>query len=170
MRAFSNAMLIRSAVPTDIPAVLPLVTKICALHESWDYARFSFILHPEQRYERFLNRLITDERSVFLVAEDEEQLIGFLIATVESEIPIYRLKEFAFIHDIWVNPEYRQKGIGRDMVTQAIEYFYQMGVEQIRLDTAAINEPARRLFASCGFRISVIEMLKELDGLEEESK
>jgi len=154
-------MFVRPATPTDVPAVLPMVTKICALHESWDSAKYGFLPHPEQRYERWLKRLATGERSVFLVAEDEAQLVGFLVATVESEIPIYRLQEFAFIHDLWVEPEYRQKGIAKEMVMQAVEHFHQMGVQQIRLDTAAINEAARRLFASCGFRISTVEMLRE---------
>ena len=49
------------------------------------------------------------------------------------------------------------------MVTLAIERFTEIGVSQIRLDTAARNEAARKLFESCGFRTSVIEMLIELD-------
>ena len=155
-------MQIRSATPGDVPKVLPMVAKICALHDSWDAAKYGFLPNPEQRYETWLERLANSERNVFLVTEDEEKLVGFLAATVEREIPIYRLQEYAFIHDIWVEPEYRQKGVARQMVMQAIERFEQIGVKQIRLDTAAINEAARKLFASCGFRISTIEMLMEL--------
>ena len=85
------------------------------------------------------------------------------MATVEREIPIYRLQEYAFIHDLWVEEEYRQAGIAKAMVMQAIERFNSIGVKQIRLDTTVVNEAARRLFSSCGFRISTIEMLIELD-------
>ncbi|MEH1838146.1 MAG: GNAT family N-acetyltransferase [Nostoc sp.] len=155
-------MLIRPATTTDIPAILPMVAKICALHESWDFAKYGFLTHPEQRYEQWLIRLANSERSVFLISENEGQIVAFLVATVEREIPIYRLQEFAFIHDIWVEPEYRQKGIARQMVMLSVERFHQMGVKQIRLDTAVANEASRRLFASCGFRLSIIEMLKEL--------
>ncbi|MEH2336828.1 GNAT family N-acetyltransferase [Nostoc sp.] len=66
------------------------------------------------------------------------------------------------MHDIWVEPEYRQNGIARQMVMVSIERFHQIGVKQIRLDTAVANEASRRLFASCGFRLSIIEMLREL--------
>jgi RimJ/RimL family protein N-acetyltransferase len=41
------------------------------------------------------------------------------------------------------------------MVMLAIEKFGEMGMEQVRLDTAAENEAARRLFEACGFRESV---------------
>lgn len=162
-------MRIRPATAADVPAVLPMVAKICALHESWDSAKYGFLPNPEQRYQGWLTRLTTSDRTVFLVAEDEAsesepaaKLVGFLVATIEKEIPIYRLKEFAFIHDLWVEPEYRRTGIARQIVMQAIERFKQMEVQQIRLDTAAANEAARRLFSECGFRISTIEMLIEL--------
>jgi ribosomal protein S18 acetylase RimI-like enzyme len=35
---------------------------------------------------------------------------------VEREIPIYHLKKFGFIHDLWVEPEFRHAGIARQMV------------------------------------------------------
>ncbi|ABA20313.1 Acetyltransferase, GNAT family [Trichormus variabilis ATCC 29413] len=152
-------MLIRPATPADVPAVLPMVAKICAVHESWDADKYGFLPQPEKRYQRWLTRLANQEGSVFLVAENRGQLVAFVAATVEQEIPIYRTKEFGFIHDIWVEPEYRQQGIAKQIVELTIERFRQMGVEQIRLDTAAINEAARKLFISCGFRLSTMEML-----------
>ncbi len=163
-------MIVRSATPTDVPAVLPMVASVCALHEAWDAAKYGFLPNPQQRYERWLTAQATNERSVFLVAESEapslEQpaaLVAFLIATVEREIPIYRLKEYGFVHDLWVEPEHRHLGIARQMVRLTIERFAQMGVKQIRLDTAAANDAARRLFSSCGFRLSTLEMLVELN-------
>lgn len=162
-------MIIRPATPVDVPAVLPMVAKICALHESWDSAKYGFLPNPELRYDRWLVKIATDDRVVFLVAETEATepkrspiLVAFLVATIEREIPIYQLKEFAFIQDIWVEPEYRQAGIARQMVMQAVEIFTRIGVKQIRLDTAVPNEAARRLFSSCGFRLSTMEMLIEL--------
>lgn len=162
-------MLIRQATPDDVTAVLPMVAAVCALHETWDSAKYGFLPNPEQRYERWLSKLATSDRNVFLVAEStlpvserSVQLGGFLVATVEREIPIYRLEEFGFIHDLWVEPEYRQAGIARQMVMLAKERFSKMGIKQIRLDTAAVNDAARRLFNSCGFRVSTMQMLVEL--------
>jgi ribosomal protein S18 acetylase RimI-like enzyme len=156
-------MLIRTATSDDVPQVLPMVAKICALHENWDTAKYGFLPYPEQHYEKWLTWLANNsDRNVFLVAEDEGKLGGFLVATVEREIPIYRLQEYAFIHDIWVEPEYRQNKVAQQMVMLSVQRFKEMEVQQIRLDTTAVNEAARRLFASCGFRISTIEMLKEL--------
>jgi ribosomal protein S18 acetylase RimI-like enzyme len=153
---------IRPATAEDIPAVLPMVAKISALHEAWDPAKFGFLPNPENRYRHWLTQRADDPQSVFIVAQREQRIVAFLVGTVEAEIPIYRVKEFGFLHDLWVEEEYRNEGIARQMVMLAIERFKAMGVTQIRLDTAAANEPARKLFASCGFRVSTIEMLMEL--------
>jgi ribosomal protein S18 acetylase RimI-like enzyme len=155
-------MTIRPATPDDVPLVLPMVEKICALHESWDPAKYAFLPNIGQMYREWLKSRATDNRSVFLVAQREERVVGFLVGTTEREIPIYRLHEYGFIHDLWVEPEYRNEGIARQMTMLAIEKFRQIGIKQIRLDTAAQNEPARGLFASCGFRIDTSEMLLEI--------
>jgi ribosomal protein S18 acetylase RimI-like enzyme len=157
---------IRPATPQDVPAVLPMVAKVCAFHEDLDAAKYGFIPRPERMYQQWLAKRATDRQSVFLVADagrgGESKLVAFLVGTVENEIPIYRLQQFGFIHDLWVEPDYRHEGIARQMVTLAVERFAEIGVKQIRLDTAAANEPARSLFAACGFRPSVTEMLIEL--------
>ena len=159
-------MEIRPATPQDVPAVLPMVAKVCAFHEGLDPAKYGFRRHPERMYDQWLVGRSTDPRSVFLVADagrgGESKLVGFLVGTVEAEIPVYRLKSFGFVHDLWVEADYRNEGIGRQLVTLAVERFGEIGVKQVRLDTAYANEAARGLFSACGFRPSVVEMLIEL--------
>lgn len=162
-------MMIRSATPSDIPQLLPMIAKICALHQSWDEAKYGFRPHPEQTYQSWLTRLLQHPRHVCLVAEPEPiadrdyPLAAFLIATIEQEIPIYRVKEFGFIQDLWVEEPYRRTGIAQELVQATIEHFQRLGIPQIRLDTAAANQAARSLFTTCGFRPSTIEMLIELE-------
>jgi len=161
-------MQIRPASPADVPAVLPMVAKIAALHERWDPAKYGYLPNPAEMYRGWLTSRARDRRSVFLVAErdailtDVPFLVGFLVATVEREIPIYRLEEYGFIHDLWVEEEYRHEGFGQQMVMLAVERFRDLGVRQVRADTAASNGPARGLMLACGFRPSTIEMLLEI--------
>ena len=89
------------------------------------------------------------------------RLAGFLVGSVETNIPIYRATEFGFIHDMWVESAFRRRGAARLLVEEAVRRFAAMGVRQVRLETAAPNESARRLFAACGFRVGTIDMLRE---------
>lgn len=153
-------MLIRPAVAEDVPLVLPMVSRVCAMHEELDPAKYGFRPGVAEKYRSWLTARADDARSVFLVGEREEgKLIGFLIGTVEREMSIYRLEEFGFVHDLWVEEEYRHEGVGRQLVMEAVERFTRLGVKQIRLDVATANPAARALFETCGFRASVTEML-----------
>ncbi len=162
-------MILRTAQLADIPQLLPLIGKICALHQAWDPAKYGFCQHPEHLYESWLGKLVTNARHLCLVVEDQTQLIAFLIATVEKEIPIYQLSEFAFIHDLWVEAAYRQQGVARQLVERTIAHFTELGIAQIRLDTAIANESARSLFLDCGFRLSTMELLIELAPLPQDA-
>src|SRR5258705_12123717 len=109
---------IRPAKPEDVPAVLPMVGKLCQLHESWDPAKYSFLPNIPQMYDQWLRERASHRRSVFLVAEASgpKKIVGFVIGTVEREIPIYRLKEYGFLHDLCVEPEYRNQRVACQIV------------------------------------------------------
>ena len=153
-------MVIRPATADDVPIVLPMVQRLADLHQSWDPRRYPYLPEIGRRYDRWLRSRAADPRSVFLVAEvSPGKLAGFCVATVEGEIPIYRTEEIGFLHDLWVEEDYRHEGVGRQMTMLLIERFREMGIKQVRLETAAANEPARALFRSCGFRVSTMEMM-----------
>ncbi|MCC6240060.1 MAG: GNAT family N-acetyltransferase [Phycisphaerales bacterium] len=160
-------MTIRPAQAQDVQAVLPLVASIAAYHEQRDPQRYCYQPNVTESYRNWLTQRADDPTSVFLVAQHESAqqpggIVGFLIATVEKELSIYRVGKIGFIHDVWVEPDYRHEGIGRQMVMLAVERFTTIGVSQIRLDVLADNQPAQHLFNACGFRSSTITMLCEI--------
>ncbi len=157
-------MTIRPATADDVPHVLPMVQRLADLHQSWDARRYPYLPEIGRRYDRWLRTRAADPRSVFLVAEAESgKLAGFCVGTVEREIPVYRTEELGFLHDLWVEEDYRHEGVARQLTMLLVERFREVGVTQIRLETAAANEAARSLFSSCGFRVSTVEMMLEIE-------
>lgn len=154
---------IRAATVADVESVLPMVARVVALHEEWDAARYRALGDVVERYRSWLPERAGDARSVFLVASVGEGVVGFLVAGVEGNIPIYEVVEFGFIHDMWVEPEWRCRGVAGALVREAVSRFGGMGVKQVRLETAAGNEGARRVFAEAGFRVTAVEMAVEVD-------
>jgi ribosomal protein S18 acetylase RimI-like enzyme len=138
-----------------------MVAAVCAHHHALDPDRYDYLPDDVDRNARWLPQRAADPRSVLLIAADTDRAApaGFLVATIEPNIPVYSTREFAFIHDLWVEPAHRSRGHGRALVTEALARFSVLGIAQIRLETAAANEPARRLFAACGFRPSSVEMI-----------
>jgi RimJ/RimL family protein N-acetyltransferase len=159
----SPAITIRPAIAADTESILPMVQQICAMHSALDPTKYAFLPDIIDRYRRWLPVRAADPRSVLLVAHDALGLVGFLVGSVEPEIPIYHISEYGFIHDLWIEPRARRMGVGTALARQALADFKTIGVSQVRLDTANANQSARRLFAGCGFRPSATEMIAALE-------
>ena len=57
----------------------------------------------------------------------------------------------AVIHILAVSPDYQGKGIGSEMVREAINLAKEKGMQAIRLDALASNTPAHRMYERLGF-------------------
>lgn len=157
--------MIRPASAADVPAVLPLVRAICDLHAARDPDRFVVVDDILARYAAWLPERAADPASVFLVAErpgpdGAPAVVGYCVGTCEPAAPIFWVPACGWIHDVFVLPELRRRGLASALVRAAEGRFRALGVAQIRLHTGAFNEYARAAFAAMGYRPSVVEMLK----------
>ena len=163
-------MLIRPATFADVPAILPMVADLVAAHERHDPARFAALPDVLDRYARWLPQRAADPDSVVLVAVDTANdtalttsaVVGFVVATIEENIPIYQLKRFGYLHDLYVLPGHRRRGVSQRLLEAAAAEFKARGITQVRCETAAFNEPARAVLVAAGWRTSTIDMLMDL--------
>jgi L-amino acid N-acyltransferase YncA len=153
-------MVIREATTADSDAVAPLIIACLAQHESWDTARYGLTGDVEKEYRRWFGRLAEDPRTTILIAEEDGRPVGYMVATVRRDRPIYRTGDYVVIHDLWVeNPD---GDAGRELLKNAAKRFAAAGVTQLRAATAAANNRVRTLLESTGFRVCQIDLLMEL--------
>jgi len=155
---------IRSAQPADLPAIGRLGAMLVEEHYNFDHRRF---FAPTARtpldYAGFLGKQLDDPDSAVLVAEDRRQVIGYTFATLEGFDYMALRGPAGVLQDVIVDPEHRGCGVGRLLVDAALAYLVSRGAPRVVLSTAEQNVPAQRLFASLGFRRTMIEMTRELD-------
>lgn len=162
-------MKFRPGKPDDVEAVVPMLAAHYDLHARFDPARFTPRPDFESGYRRWLTQRSNDPQAAFFVAETETQpnrVVGFVVATIERDIPVYAVQSFGFIHDLWVEPDYRNEGVGRQLVMLAVEALLQRGATQVRAEVAWANRPARSLMEQLGFRPSSVLYLAEFPGPE----
>jgi ribosomal protein S18 acetylase RimI-like enzyme len=68
----------------------------------------------------------------------------------------------AFIIDLFVPPEHREKNIGRALIRTAENYARGEGLHTIALSVGAHNSPARALYDSEGYCVESMRMTKKL--------
>lgn len=112
----------------------------------------------------FLVGQLDDLDAVVLVADDHGDVIGYAYAAVEGYDYMALRGPAGVLHDIVVDPEYRGRGVGRLLLDASLASLQARGALRVVLETAERNEAAQRLFESVGFRRTMVEMTRELDG------
>ena len=159
------ATTIRPAAPADLPAVGRLGALLVRMHHDFDAARF--IAPPpriEDAYASFLGRQLEKPDVVVLVAERESEVLGYTYAGLEGPDFMALRGPAGALYDIVVDPAHRGQGVGRMLLDATLAALAARGAPRVVLSTAERNEPAQRLFARAGFRRTMIEMTRELDG------
>jgi len=88
-------------------------------------------------------------------------VLGYSYAGVEGPDYMALRGPAGVLYDIIVDPTHRGRGVGRMLLGATIAELEQRGAPRVVLSTAERNEAAQRLFASAGFRRTMIEMTRE---------
>jgi ribosomal protein S18 acetylase RimI-like enzyme len=165
----SEGIVIRPAAPADMGVVGRLGALLVRLHHDFDPQRFiAATARTEQGYGSFLGTQLEDTGVVVLVAaregEGEGEVLGYTYAGVEGFDYMSLRGPAGVLYDIVVDPVHRGHGIGRMLLDATLAALEARGAPRVVLSTAERNEPAQRLFARAGFRRTMIEMTRELDG------
>ena len=95
-------------------------------------------------------RIIPDGRRAIFGAFEREKLIGLVGLQREAG---RKLEHKAFIWGMYVTPLYRRRGIGRQLIQNAISHAAEMpGLRRINLGVNAANAIAIALYEAVGFR------------------
>jgi ribosomal protein S18 acetylase RimI-like enzyme len=160
----STGPIVRRATSADLPRIGRLGALLIEEHHDFDSRRF---LAARQRtptdYASFLSKQLEDPDVAVLVADHNGDVIGYAYAAVEGYDYMALRGPAGVLHDVIVDPEHRRRGVGRLLLDAALAYLKSRGAPRVVLSTAEQNEPAQRLFASVGFRRTMIEMTRELD-------
>jgi ribosomal protein S18 acetylase RimI-like enzyme len=159
------AVLIRPAAPADLEAIGRLGALLVRMHHDFDPDRFIAATPGTERgYGSFLGTRLEEPSIIILVAERDGEVIGYTYAGVEGTDYMSLRGPAGVLYDIVVDPAHRGQGVGRVLLDAALEAFKAKGAPRAVLSTAERNETAQRLFARAGFRRTMIEMTRELEG------
>ena len=149
---------VRSGRREDSTAAARLWTSSVEEHARYDHV-YSAAPDAEKVMRRFLADLSSSSHSSLFIAESGGEIIGFLSGELREGSPAFSSKTWAAVEDVYVVPELRSHGIGRDLFEAFQEWAHQKGATGVSLQVAAGNRRARGFYERLGFReVSVYEV------------
>ena len=136
-------MIIRNAVPADVPAIVELWKELMDMHQELDriYTRST---DGHDVFAKFVDENISGEDSCVVVAQVQGNIVGYGQAKLEKYPPVLKEPEYGLILDFFVAETHRKIGIGRELVKEIRHWFREKGVRQIEVRHSTHNEMAAR--------------------------
>ena len=109
---------------------------------------------PEHYSNSFFMELLLDSPETFVVAENNNKIIGYIMCRIEYGFSVIKKMSLArkgHVVSFAVLEEYRGKGIGKKLVEQSIEGMKIRKCNESYLEVRTDNIPAIKLYESLGF-------------------
>jgi ribosomal protein S18 acetylase RimI-like enzyme len=134
----------RTLARDDIASVRPLWEALNRLHQerSADFKEHFRTTTFERRIEKFL--ALPDDRLYVRAAEDSGAIVGYVVATVSAG-------GAGEIDSIFIEDEYRARGVGRALMEQALVWLSGAGCGEISVGVAGGNEETFGFYRRFGF-------------------
>ncbi len=153
-------MIIRRVKREDMNSFIEVYQKAYRGLEEYAYTR-------RRDIKDYFRWLYARDKEGFMVAEVDGKAVGF-VACDTNWISFFDMCRVGEIHEIFVLPEYRNRGIGSSLMIKAMIYIKSRGLKKAGLWVGVTNYNAIKFYRRFGFReVGVwgrwIRMVKDLD-------
>lgn len=141
---------IRSLEEDDIDGVCELWQELAQMREEITETRILNEDAPDYFFG-YATGLLQRRDSLCLVADDDGELVGYLIATKQRRPPIYHHTRVAYLSDAYIQKSHRRKGIMKQFAQELEAWAQREGVTAIDVQVFQNNEMARDIYRHLGF-------------------
>lgn len=149
------SMNIRTATLNDIEQIVPLLIALDELHAKMYPTVFDESKIKEDIRQSFLLENINTPNNLFLIAESEKNIVGIVHCYIQEtkNHPIKKDKKVAVLSDLYVDENYRNKGIAQQLINKVLETIKENWiVNDVVLNVFNENQEAIKLYEKSGFK------------------
>jgi RimJ/RimL family protein N-acetyltransferase len=141
----SRPFVIRPATPGDAPALVALARAVGSEPEGWLIADSTWRSVGEER--RYLRALKRYRHAAVLVAETPAEIVGRLSIARDPHPASWHVADVGLM----VAAGHRRRGIGRALLSSAVDWAQKAGVTKLELHVFPHNDAGIALYESFGF-------------------
>jgi len=162
-------MLVRRATTADQEKILNLRIKLQQHVEQSNPLIWRITKAGRQKLVHDVSHLLTNDTSLVLVAEQDNNIVGFAYGQILKRIE-YEPNEAGIIGMIFVLENYRRHGIGTQLIHKLCKYFEVENVSHISLRYVLGNKEAEAFWQHLGFKPIIYTSATDLETLKNQVK
>lgn len=145
-------MIVRRAEERDIPAITELGKNLTSLHIEFDPEYYLFdTVGFSSSFSAWLKTQVPISTSLLLVSEENGIIVGFMSGFIKFLFPWYKIKKVGHISFTFIDEKYRGKGIGTQLLQEAVLWFKSQDLPYVELYANEKNSPGLSFWKSHGF-------------------
>jgi len=152
---------IRKATWEDTEAISELWKELMDFHKERD-RRFTRSADGHKRFAEFISGRIAHETSCVLLAEQQDEIVGYCLATISKYPPVYEHQEYGAIFDLAVTENCRRKGIGQALAEAALQWFSEQDIHRVEVRVATLNKISTSFWKKMSFVPYIEIVYKEI--------
>lgn len=137
----ASEFILRSARPDDVPAIFELISGLAEYEKLSHQVTGSIELLKEHLFG-------THPYAEVILAESDGKAVGF--ALFFHNYSTFLTKPGIYLEDIFVQPEYRRRGIGKALIIQVAQLAVQRGCGRFEWSVLDWNQPAIDFYQQMG--------------------
>jgi ribosomal protein S18 acetylase RimI-like enzyme len=150
---------IRLMTADDTDAVAEMWLALVAYHRGLSPDLPDAVPGGEHRYIRRLLERLEDPTTCVLVAEHDHQVVGYILGMVVDLMQdIFEQQPGGFLADIYVEPDYRRRGVGGALVGALRAWFRQQDITFFDWHVATHNPEGLAFWKAVGGREVMLRM------------
>lgn len=153
---------LRALEPRDLPRVTQMWFELLKCGEAAD-PKFKPALTATDAIEGYA-RDVWVRRHPFphgFVVEAQGALVAFLLGSPTHPVPVLNRPRTAVITDIWVSPEWRGAGLGRELVECFVSASHDADYPVVEVNTLWADQQAVAFWRSLGFGDWMLRLSRE---------
>ncbi len=142
---------IRNARRPDAESIGAMWYLLMEHHHTLDI-RFHYSQKGQKEYIHHVQQMIRARDALVLVAEEvsTKKVVGYLIGELQQRTLAVNTGTYGFISDMFVEAEYRRKGLGNQLYHEMYRWFTMRGACAIELYVAVANADSQAFWSAMG--------------------
>lgn len=154
-------MQVRRASSDDLQEISSLWRGLARYHEPQS-KYFKLAPGARRKFTSYVRRSMKRKDVSVFVAQKNSKLVGYLIAKIKEEKPVFKLRKRGTITDLFVEKGYRRQGIGRKLVKKALAWFRNRNLQFVEISVYVKNISGKIAWKRMGFEDHMTLMRRKL--------